>query len=209
MSIRRRSFFSLSRTGTLPVPRATRHGCLRACESAVMVSCKMRKDNSAKTAPSHLQGCESHLAANGRGWQCGAGRHACRAADARGGVYQHEPIARRALAVPAAVRQRPLSPYPPQTTAMWPDIPNFSDISSFFPRWPHSHCVVLEPYQSKYHFVTDLGLDRIFVYKVCFPGATSDVSGYIPILQMLDIYFPKKGQETAISAAYTARPTAQ
>lgn len=33
-------------------------------------------------------------------------------------------------------------------------------------RWPHSHCIVTEPYASRLHFVSDLGLDKVFVYRV-------------------------------------------
>eukprot|EP00238_Polyblepharides_amylifera_P007167 CAMPEP_0196579450 /NCGR_PEP_ID=MMETSP1081-20130531/22007_1 /TAXON_ID=36882 /ORGANISM="Pyramimonas amylifera, Strain CCMP720" /LENGTH=431 /DNA_ID=CAMNT_0041899053 /DNA_START=252 /DNA_END=1547 /DNA_ORIENTATION=- len=33
-------------------------------------------------------------------------------------------------------------------------------------RWPHSHCAVTEPYTGEYMFVTDLGLDKIFVYQM-------------------------------------------
>lgn len=33
-------------------------------------------------------------------------------------------------------------------------------------RWPHSHCIVTEPYTHRLHFVTDLGLDKVFVYRV-------------------------------------------
>jgi len=32
-------------------------------------------------------------------------------------------------------------------------------------RWPHSHCCVTEPYSKRYSFVTDLGLDSVFVYE--------------------------------------------
>ena len=33
-------------------------------------------------------------------------------------------------------------------------------------KWPHSHCVVTEPYHGLIHFVVDLGLDRVFAYRV-------------------------------------------
>ena len=33
-------------------------------------------------------------------------------------------------------------------------------------RWPHSHCCVTEPYGGESLFVTDLGLDKVFVYEV-------------------------------------------
>jgi 6-phosphogluconolactonase len=33
-------------------------------------------------------------------------------------------------------------------------------------RWPHSHCCVTEPYHGRVHFVVDLGLDRVFAYRV-------------------------------------------
>eukprot|EP00976_Prorocentrum_cordatum_P038757 788735-Prorocentrum_minimum.AAC.1 len=33
-------------------------------------------------------------------------------------------------------------------------------------RWPHSHCCVTEPYLGEYLFVSDLGLDTLFVYEV-------------------------------------------
>lgn len=36
----------------------------------------------------------------------------------------------------------------------------------FRQRWPHSHCCVTEPYTGRVHFVVDLGLDRIFAYRV-------------------------------------------
>jgi len=32
-------------------------------------------------------------------------------------------------------------------------------------RWPHSHCIVAEPYSRKLFFVTDLGQDAIFAYN--------------------------------------------
>jgi len=37
----------------------------------------------------------------------------------------------------------------------------------FRQRWPHSHCCVTEPYTNLVHFVVDLGLDRVFAYRVC------------------------------------------
>jgi 6-phosphogluconolactonase len=40
----------------------------------------------------------------------------------------------------------------------------------FRQRWPHSHCIVTEPYHNMLHFVVDLGLDRIFVYRVGEPS---------------------------------------
>lgn len=33
-------------------------------------------------------------------------------------------------------------------------------------RWPHSHCCVTEPYGGESLFVTDLGLDKVFVYEL-------------------------------------------
>lgn len=33
-------------------------------------------------------------------------------------------------------------------------------------KWPHSHCVVTEPYHGFVHFVVDLGLDCVFAYRV-------------------------------------------
>uniref|UniRef100_A0A7S2SL81 6-phosphogluconolactonase n=1 Tax=Rhizochromulina marina TaxID=1034831 RepID=A0A7S2SL81_9STRA len=33
-------------------------------------------------------------------------------------------------------------------------------------RWPHTHCFVTEPYHGVLHFVPDLGVDKIWVYKV-------------------------------------------
>ena len=33
-------------------------------------------------------------------------------------------------------------------------------------KWAHSHCVVTEPYFGLVHFVVDLGLDRVFAYRV-------------------------------------------
>lgn len=33
-------------------------------------------------------------------------------------------------------------------------------------RWPHSHCCVTEPYRGEHMFVSDLGLDKIFVYEL-------------------------------------------
>jgi 6-phosphogluconolactonase len=36
----------------------------------------------------------------------------------------------------------------------------------FRQRWPHSHCCVTEPYSGRVHFVVDLGLDRVFAYRV-------------------------------------------
>lgn len=40
----------------------------------------------------------------------------------------------------------------------------------FRQRWPHSHCIVTEPYHKMLHFVVDLGLDRIFAYRVGEPS---------------------------------------
>lgn len=37
---------------------------------------------------------------------------------------------------------------------------------AFRQRWPHSHCIVQEPYDRKYYAVTDLGLDRIFLHTL-------------------------------------------
>ncbi|KAK3234236.1 hypothetical protein CYMTET_55501 [Cymbomonas tetramitiformis] len=37
-------------------------------------------------------------------------------------------------------------------------------------RWPHSHCAVTEPYTQAYTFVTDLGQDKVFCYKVLHCG---------------------------------------
>jgi 6-phosphogluconolactonase len=36
----------------------------------------------------------------------------------------------------------------------------------FRQRWPHSHCCVTEPYAGLVHFVVDLGLDKVFTYRV-------------------------------------------
>uniref|UniRef100_A0A7S0MPP9 6-phosphogluconolactonase n=1 Tax=Pyramimonas obovata TaxID=1411642 RepID=A0A7S0MPP9_9CHLO len=33
-------------------------------------------------------------------------------------------------------------------------------------RWPHSHCCVTEPYRGEYLFVSDLGLDQVFIYEL-------------------------------------------
>ena len=40
----------------------------------------------------------------------------------------------------------------------------------FRQRWPHSHCIVTEPYHKMLHFVVDLGLDQIFAYRVGEPS---------------------------------------
>ena len=39
-------------------------------------------------------------------------------------------------------------------------------------RWPHSHCCVTEPYSGRIHFVVDLGLDRVFCYRVDSAGGS-------------------------------------
>ena len=44
--------------------------------------------------------------------------------------------------------------------------PNREEHWKFRQRWPHSHCCVTEPYHGVVHFVVDLGLDRIFAYRV-------------------------------------------
>ena len=49
-------------------------------------------------------------------------------------------------------------------------------------RWPHSHCCVTEPYAGLVHFVVDLGLDRLFAYRV---DATS--GELVPKLSLIHI----------------------
>lgn len=44
--------------------------------------------------------------------------------------------------------------------------PNRDEHWQFRQRWPHSHCVVTEPYDRRLHFVTDLGLDKVFCYEL-------------------------------------------
>jgi len=40
----------------------------------------------------------------------------------------------------------------------------------FRQRWPHTHCVVTEPYERKYTFVNDLGKDTVLVYAMSATG---------------------------------------
>jgi len=42
-------------------------------------------------------------------------------------------------------------------------------------RWAHTHCVVTEPYERRFHFVVDLGLDKIFIYCVDSMQCVSEV----------------------------------
>lgn len=44
--------------------------------------------------------------------------------------------------------------------------PNREEHWKYRQRWPHSHCCVTEPYTSTLHFVVDLGLDKVFIYRV-------------------------------------------
>lgn len=64
-------------------------------------------------------------------------------------------------------------PESPQSVLMQPEAKYVDEASptreehwKFRQRWPHSHCCVTEPYTGRVHFVVDLGLDRIFAYRV-------------------------------------------
>lgn len=64
-------------------------------------------------------------------------------------------------------------PCSPQSVLMQPEAkyvdetcPTREEHWKFRQRWPHSHCCVTEPYTGRVHFVVDLGLDRIFAYRV-------------------------------------------
>ena len=49
----------------------------------------------------------------------------------------------------------------------------------FRQRWPHSHCIVTEPYHNMLHFVVDLGLDRIFAYRVGEPSTLAAAPQFV------------------------------
>eukprot|EP00227_Mantoniella_beaufortii_P018300 CAMPEP_0197577186 /NCGR_PEP_ID=MMETSP1326-20131121/1905_1 /TAXON_ID=1155430 /ORGANISM="Genus nov. species nov., Strain RCC2288" /LENGTH=445 /DNA_ID=CAMNT_0043140211 /DNA_START=98 /DNA_END=1435 /DNA_ORIENTATION=+ len=63
-------------------------------------------------------------------------------------------------ASPNSVLMQPAASYVDETK------PTREEHWKFRQRWPHSHCCVTEPYSGRVHFVVDLGLDRVFAYRV-------------------------------------------
>ena len=61
---------------------------------------------------------------------------------------------------PKSVLQQPGADYVERTS------PTREEHWKFRQRWPHSHCCVTEPYAGLVHFVVDLGLDKVFTYRV-------------------------------------------
>ena len=61
---------------------------------------------------------------------------------------------------PRSVLQQPGADYVDRTK------PTREEHWKFRQRWPHSHCCVTEPYAGLVHFVVDLGLDKVFTYRV-------------------------------------------
>ena len=61
---------------------------------------------------------------------------------------------------PASVLMRPEAAYVDDAK------PSREEHWKYRQKWAHSHCAVTEPYFGLVHFVVDLGLDRIFAYRV-------------------------------------------
>ena len=78
--------------------------------------------------------------------------------DAKVSMLHLQPDGRPAS--PRSVLMQPEAKYVDETS------PTREEHWKFRQRWPHSHCCVTEPYTGRVHFVVDLGLDRIFAYRV-------------------------------------------
>ena len=61
---------------------------------------------------------------------------------------------------PASILMRPEAAYVDDAK------PSREEHWKYRQKWAHSHCAVTEPYFGLVHFVVDLGLDRIFAYRV-------------------------------------------